>query len=138
MPPLYSLVPLSAASVRSNRSRRAQVEQPAEHAQVLPAGEDLVDGGELAGEADAPAHLARVAGDVEAGHLGAAAVEADERGQDAHGGGLAGAVGAEQAVDRALRYGQVEPVEGVFLAVSLLQPNGCDRVAGGAQGSPFR
>ena len=38
-----------------SRARRAVAEQPAEQDQVLAAGEVLVDGGELAGQADEPA-----------------------------------------------------------------------------------
>jgi hypothetical protein len=59
-----------------------QMEEPAEHLQVLPAGEDLVDRGVLADQ-------------------GAAAVRPDQRGEDPDGGRLAATIGAEQAVDRA-------------------------------------
>ena len=45
----------------ASAARRAEVEQPAEQLEVLPAGEDLVDRGVLAGEADPAAYLLRVA-----------------------------------------------------------------------------
>ncbi|CAM5705605.1 hypothetical protein STENM327S_08453 [Streptomyces tendae] len=63
MPPLYLPTPRSAASARFEPLQQlgragpgppaAQVEQAAEHLQVLPAGEHLVHGRVLAGEADA-------------------------------------------------------------------------------------
>ena len=74
-----------------------QVVEPAEHHQVLPAAEDLVDGRVLADQPDAGADLGGLAGDVEAGDRGPAAVGAQQGGEDPHGGGLAGAVRAEQA-----------------------------------------
>ncbi len=38
-----------------------------------------------------------------------AVVRLDEPPHDAEGGGLAGAVGADEAADHALRYGEIEP-----------------------------
>jgi hypothetical protein len=52
------------------------VVQAAQQQQVLTAGELVVDRGELAGEADAAAHLQRVLRDVDTQHLAAAAVGA--------------------------------------------------------------
>ena len=99
----------------------AEVEQPAEHLQVLPAGEDLVDRGVLAGETDAPPHLEWSADDVEPADHRTSAVRPDEGGEDPHGSRLASAVGAEQSVDRAVRNREVEAVQGALLAVALLQ-----------------
>ena len=48
--------------------------EPADHAQVLVAGEVLVDGGVLPREADALAHRLRITRDVDAEHFGAARV----------------------------------------------------------------
>ena len=68
----------------------------------------------------------RLADDVVAGHPGPAPVGPEQGGQDAHGGGLAGPVGAEQAAHRAFGHGQVEAVEGAGLAVAFAQPFGQD------------
>jgi hypothetical protein len=43
--------------------------------------------------------------------LGLAAVGADQRGQDLHHGGLAGAVRAEEREDRPLGYREIDAVE---------------------------
>jgi hypothetical protein len=74
------------------------------------------------------AHPRGLAHHVEACDLGAPAVGLQQRGQDPHGGGLPGAVGAEQPQHGAGRYGQVEPVERGGLAVALPEPLGEDRV----------
>ena len=50
----------------------AEMVEPAEHHEILPAGEDLVDGSVLPDEADPVAHLGGVPGDVVPGDLGAA------------------------------------------------------------------
>ena len=69
------------------------------------------------------------ASDVEAGDAGAAGVRARERGEDPDGGGLAGAVGPEQAEDRAGRDREVEPVERADVAgVGLDEAVGLDGV----------
>ena len=60
-----------------------------------------------------------------------AAVGADQRGQDLHHGGLAGAVGAEQREDRPLGDGQVDAVEHHLVAVRLAQPGDRNRGPGG-------
>ena len=86
------------ARVAGPRARR-QVVEPADQVEVLAAGEVLVDGGVLAGEAD---HAAQRLGSrttslpaTRAGPVGH-----EQGGEDPHGGGLAGPVGAEQAQDR--------------------------------------
>ena len=43
--------------------------QLAEHHEVLPPGEQRVDGGVLGGQTDAPPHLAALGGDVEPGDV---------------------------------------------------------------------
>ena len=75
-------------------------------------GQVLVDRGVLPRETDALAHCLRVAGDVEPEHLGAAGIGPQDRGEDAHGGGLARAVGTKQPEDGAGRDREVDPVEG--------------------------
>ena len=96
--------------------RPGQVGEPADEAEVLAAGEVLVHGGVLAGEADALAHRLRVGGDVEAQHLGPAGVRPEDGGEDADGRGLAGAVGAEQAEHGAGGDGEIDAGEGADVA----------------------
>ena len=103
-----------------------QAGQAAHHAQVLLAGLEVVHGRELAGEADAAADLAAVGDDVEAGHPGPAGVGPGQGGQDAHGGGLAGPVGAEQGEHAALGHGQVDPGQDPQRAVGLLEAGRLD------------
>ena len=85
--------------------------------QVLPAGQVLVDGRVLAGQADDRAQLLGLAHDVEAADGGAPGVGPQQGGEDAHRRRLAGAVRAEQPEDAALGDGQVEPVERAHLAL---------------------
>jgi hypothetical protein len=59
------------------------VVETSDHLQVLGPGEVLVDRRVLAGEADLAAQLRRLAGDIEAGDAGAAAVGREQRGEDA-------------------------------------------------------
>ena len=82
------------------RGPTAQAQQPAEQHEVLPAGEVLVHRRQLAGEADDGPDRIGLLDHVVAQHPCTAGVGADEGGQDADGGGLAGAVGAEDAVHR--------------------------------------
>src|SRR5439155_17426407 len=74
-----------------------EVGKAADQAQVLAAGEVRVDSGVLARKADAIADGVRFANHVVAEDLGVAVVWTNDRSQDTHGSGLAGAVGAEQA-----------------------------------------
>ena len=69
--------------------------------EVLAAGEDLVDRGELAGQADRLAHVRGLRDDVEARDRCGPRVGPEQRGQDADHRGLARAVGAEQGEDAA-------------------------------------
>ena len=100
--------------------------------QVLRAGQVLVDRGVLAGEADRAAHLLGVADDVVAADPGDAGVGAQQGGEDADGGGLAGAVRAEHAEHGALAGGQVDAGEGLGVAEALGQPFGFDGVVDSA------
>ena len=68
------------------------------------------------------------ADDVVPGDGGPAGVRDEQRGQDPHGGGLAGAVGAEQAQHGARRDLEVQAVQGHHVAVLLDQAFGLDRV----------
>jgi hypothetical protein len=86
------------------------------HADVLAPGEVLVDGGVLAGQADDLAHRLGFFHHVATQDGGPTAIGVQDGGQDAHGGRLAGAVGAEQAEDRALLDMQRHAVEGADVA----------------------
>ena len=101
--------------------------EPAEQHQVLPAAEDLVDGGLLAAEADPPLHGQRRRHDVDPGHRGRAAVGAQQGGEDADRRRLPRPVRSEQAAHGAGPHGQVEPVEGPLVAIDLHEAPGLDR-----------
>ncbi len=64
--------------------------------------------------------------DVEAGDAGAARVGLEQRGEDAHGGRLAGAVRPEQPEHGALLRLEVDAVERHDVAVGLGQSGGGD------------
>jgi hypothetical protein len=75
------------------------------------------------------AHADGLREDVIAGDAGAAGVRPRERGEDPDGGGLARAVGPEQAEDRPGRNGEVEPVERTDVArIGLDEAVGLDGV----------
>jgi hypothetical protein len=105
--------------------------QAAEHAQVLAAAEHLVERRVLARHADATTCLVGMAQDIDAGHGRLAGIGTRERRQDAHGGRLAGTVGAEDAEDRPLVDAEVESAEGVRLAEGLVETLGVDHRSGG-------
>jgi hypothetical protein len=109
----------------------AEMVQVRHEDEVLLTGEELVDGGVLAGDADRGAYRVGVTGQVMARDAYLAAVGADERGQDLHHGGLARAVGAEQREDRSLGDLQIDAVEHDLVAVRLAQPGRHDRWGGG-------
>jgi hypothetical protein len=112
-----------------------EVVQAAEHLQVLPPGEVLVDGGVLAGQADPSAELVGPPGHVQAGHLGRALVRGQQCGQHLHRGGLPRAVRAQEAEDGARLHGQVNAVQGDHVAERLPEPSGHDgRAARGRDG----
>jgi len=96
------------------------------HAQQLGAGLLRVEGDVLERDADARAHAVGLVDDVVAGDGGAPRRGAEQRAQHAHGGGLAGPVGAEEAVDLAARDRQVEAVDGVGLVEAARQRLGVD------------
>ena len=104
------------------------VVQAADHLEVLEAGQVLVDGRVLAGEADLGAQRRGVAHDVEPRDPRGAAVRLQQRGQDPHRGGLAGSVGAEQSQHAARTCREVHAAEGAHRAVRLLEPLDDDRI----------
>jgi len=70
--------------------------------------------------------LRRFLGDVVPGDGGTAGIRPQQGGQDANGGGLAGAVRAEDAQHRALGGGQADPVQGLGGTEALGEPFGFD------------
>ena len=89
--------------------------------QVLLAGEQVVHRRELAGDADRGADRIGLTGQVVAGNPHLATIGADERGQDLHDRGLAGAIGAEQREDRSRSHVQVDAVEHHVVAERFAQ-----------------
>ncbi|KAG1205018.1 hypothetical protein G6F35_011920 [Rhizopus arrhizus] len=81
---------------------RGQAVQLAEVGDVLARGQALVDAARIGQHAKMAPHFHRVAGGVDAVDADAALVGCHQRVQHAHGGGLAGAIGAEQAGDLAI------------------------------------
>ncbi len=98
----------------------------ADHLEVLAAGQVLVYGRELAGQADGPADFVGVFEHVHAGDDGLAAVGPQEGGQDTYGRGLARAVRAEQTQDGAFGDIEVHAVESPYIAEGLDQTFGVD------------
>ena len=138
MPPEYVFAGRSAASVRSNcsssscaRSRDfdlAEVVEATDHVEVLEPGEVLVDRRVLTGQADAAPYVGGLGEHVDAGDGGRAGVGTEQRGEDPHGGRLAGPVGAEQGEHGAFGYVQGESGEGLDVAVRLREVDGDDCV----------
>ena len=112
--------------------RAGEVQQPGEQLEILPAGQLLVDRGVLAGQADRAADAVGVLHDVAAGDRGGARVGTQEGREDADGGGLARAVGAEDPEHGSLGDGQVDAVECCGRAVVLREALGVDGVVGHA------
>ena len=137
MPPEYVAARRSAASVRSKRasssSTRARASALGRWARSAISRrfsrpvEQLVDRGELPGDADRPAHAVRLPADVEAGDPGLPRVGGDEGREDADHGGLPGAVRAQQGVDGADGHGEVDAAEHVDVGVRLRQSGDLDR-----------
>ncbi len=100
-------------------TRGLHVVEATEHLEVLSTGQALVHRGVLAGENDHAAQLVALRRHVEIRHRGMTGVGLEERGEDPHGGGLAGPVGSEQADHAALRHDGVEAVDGADLAESF-------------------
>ena len=101
--------------------RRALAVAAAVEIQVFPAFQVVVDAEEVRHVADVPAGFGRVFHHVGAVHRGGAGGGFQEGGQDAHGGGFAGAVGADEAVEAAVADFQAQAVQGCEVAVALRQ-----------------
>jgi hypothetical protein len=87
----------------------AHAEQAALDDELLAAGGLAVGAARLGHVADPAANLARLAGDVEAGHARGAGGRRQQRGEDAQRRGLARAVGPEEAEDVAGADAEVTP-----------------------------
>ena len=85
--------------------------QAADQHEVVPAVQALVQAGVLAGQPDDGTHRVGAGRHVAAEHADRARVLAQQRGQDAHQGRLAGAVGAEQRGQRPGTDGQIDPAQ---------------------------
>jgi hypothetical protein len=99
----------------------AEVGQVGHHDQVLAAGEQTVDRGELTGDADRGADRLGVLAQIVTADPDLAGVGRDQGGQDLYGGGLAGPVRAEQRKDGAFGNVQVDAVQYDLVAVRLVQ-----------------
>jgi len=93
------------------RLRRREVEQTPEHLQVLAPREDLVDRGELPGQAQHLANGRRLAHHVAPEDLGVPRVRREQGREHTHERGLPGSVRPEQPEDRALGDLQIDPRE---------------------------
>ena len=88
-----------------------EVEQAAEHLKVLPAGEDLVDGGELSRQPDQLTNGRGVVDHVAPEDLGPPGVGLEQCREHANERRLSGAVRPEQPEDRPLRDVEVDARE---------------------------
>jgi len=93
--------------------------EAADEQQVLARREVGVERRAVGDEAQAPARLERLGGDVVAVDAHAPAVGGEQAAEDAQGRGLAGAVGPQQAQDLAAAHLEIQAVEGDELAVAL-------------------
>ena len=112
----------------------AQAVGAAEETQVLEHGQVAVQGKTLGHVADARPGRGRGGAQVEPGHGAVAAGDGQQAAEHAEGGGLAGAVGAEQAEDLAAPHPEAHPVHGREAAETPHQVVGRDHVA--ASGRP--
>jgi hypothetical protein len=87
------------------------VVQPADHLEVLVAGEVFIHRRVLAGQPDLATHGMGVGQHVDPSNRGPAGVRFQQGGEHPYGRGLAGTVRTEQPEHRAAGHGQVDPVE---------------------------
>ena len=114
-----------------------QAEEPPGQLEELARRHPGVEAGHVGQEADQGAHLVRGRHDVAAEHPRRPRGRSRQAGEDAQRGRLAGAVGAQEAVDRTLWDGEVDAVEGARRAVDLGEAPDLDRRRGGPAGSGF-
>ncbi|SUA41734.1 Uncharacterised protein [Nocardia africana] len=93
-----------------------QTHQPAEQFEVLASGEVLVQRRVLPRHHDRAPHPGRIGDHVVPGHRGAARIGPQQGGQDLDRGGLAGAVGSEDAQHRGAGRGETDALQRLHLA----------------------
>jgi hypothetical protein len=108
--------------------RLLQVVEPPDQLEVLPAGQLLLKGRRLAGQADRAAHRGRLPNDVAAVHHRPPRVRQQQRRQDAHRGRLARTVRPEQAQHRPCGTGRSMPRSACTSPNDLANPS--TRIAG--------
>ena len=111
----------STSSTRRSSSLPPEPLEAAEEAQVLAGGQVRVDGQVLGHVADGGLGVGRADVDRLAGHDDLAAVAPEQAADHRDGGGLAGAVGPEQAVGLAGGDLEADAVDGGPLAVALAE-----------------
>ena len=128
---------VSSRSAVSRAAGRLEPLQAAEQEQVLGGGQVLVDRGVLPGHAEELADGVRVASYVDAEDARVALVDREQGGQHLEHGGLAGAVGSQDAEHLASVHGQVDAVDGAVVAEALDHAvrldGGCRRARGGVE-----
>ena len=95
------------------------MEETADVVEVLAGRESLLHRRVLASQTDATADRVRIGDDIDAVDARLTRIRGKQCGEHPHRGGLARAVRAKQAVDRAGGNGKVDPIEGECLAEAL-------------------
>ena len=108
--------------------------------EVLGAGKQVVDGGELTGDPDERSNLVGLAGQVKPADTDLAPVGAEQGREDPHGSGLSGTVGTEQRKHAALADLKVDVIEDDPVTEGLAQAGGTQGRAhtGGCHAAPCR
>jgi hypothetical protein len=122
---LADQVPGAAAGLAAG-----QAVEPADHGQVLLAGQERVHRRVLPGQADQPPHRLRLLRHVESRHPCPAPVGPEQGGQDPHHRRFPRPVGAQQPEHAAGRQHQVHPVQRGHQPEALADPLGHDRRVG--------
>ena len=122
----------SSSAARRRRLIPREVEQTAEHLEVLPSGEDLVDGSELSGEPEQLTNGRGLVDHVTPEDLGAPRVRREQGREHANERGLPGSVRPEQSEDRSLRDVEVDTRERSRRAEALDHTLDVDGGSGGA------
>ena len=104
--------------------------------EIFPAGEGAVGGKHLRHVADSAADLRGSLDDVEAGHGGGSLGRLEHGGEHLDRGGLASAVGSQEAEDRSVGHVQGDVIGGNQVAESAREPERLDseRFAAGIEG----
>ena len=119
--------PETIEQVIRDRAWVLEVPQAGDQHEVLSAGEDLVDGCELARETERLPDVRSLRGDIEAVDDGGPRVGPEQGRQDPDDRGLARPVRAEQGEDAAPRHVEVDAAQDLQLLVRLLEALHVDR-----------